>query len=112
MWTMRDGGKLSICSLQNIASPGFMPREALVVETEAFFSYREIGVTRYYAALGANQRIDLLVRAWVTALEPGWRYVVIDGVQHRITLAQPVGDAIDLTLERLEDFYDLVAEQT
>lgn len=108
---MRDGGILKICSLQNIAEPGFMPREALVVEADAFFGYRQIGVTRLYAALGANQRIDLLVRAYVTALGDGWKYVVIDDVQYRIDLAQPVGDAIDLTLIRLEDFYD-VTEQT
>lgn len=108
---MRDGGKLSICSLQNVAEPGFMPREALVVETEAFFSYREIGVTRMYAALGANRQIDLLVRAWATSLDRDWKFVIIDGEQFRIDAAQPVGDAVDLTLVRLEDFYD-VAEQT
>ena len=107
---MRDGGILKICSLQNLADAGFMPKEALVEETEAFFSYRQIGVTRLYAALGANQRIDLLVRVWVTALKDGWKYVVIDDIQYRIDLAQPVGDAIDLTLIRLEDFFD-VAEQ-
>lgn len=89
-----------------------MPKEALVEEADAFFGYRQIGVNRFYAALGANQRIDLLVRVFVTALEDGWKYVVIDGKQFRIEVAQPVGDAIDLTLQRLEDFYDLIAEQT
>ena len=89
-----------------------MPREALVEKAGAFFSYREIGVTRLYAALGANRQIDLLVRAWVTSLDETWKYVVIDGQQFRIDAAQPVGDAVDLTLIRLEDFYDLVAEQT
>ena len=109
---MREGGKLSICSLQNVAQPGFMPREALVEEASAFFSYREIGVTRAYAALGANQRIDLLVRAWVTSLKPGWKYVVIGDDQFRIDLAQPTGDAVDLTLVRLEDFYDVATAET
>lgn len=108
---MRDGGKLSICSLQNVAEPGFMPREALVIEAEAFFSYREIGVTRMYAALGANRQIDLLVRAWNTSIDREWKFVVIDGEQFRIDAAQPTGDAVDLTLVRLEDFYD-VAGQT
>jgi len=107
---MRDGGKLTICALQNVAEPGFMPREALVDMTEAFFSYREIGVTRMYAALGANHQIDLLVRAWVTDLDPGWQYVIIDGTQYRIDVAQTVGDAVDLTLIRLEEKYDRFAE--
>ena len=87
-----------------------MPREALVDQTEAFFSYREIGVTRMYAALGANHQIDLLVRAWVTDLDPGWQYVVIDDTQYRIDVAQTVGDADDLTLIRLEEKYDRFAE--
>lgn len=103
---MRDGGKLTICALQNVAESGFMPREALVDQTEAFFSYREVGVTRMYAALGANHRIDLLVRAWVTDLDPDWQYVIIDDTQYRIDVAQTVGDAVDLTLIRLEEKYD------
>lgn len=109
---MREGGKLSICSLQNVAQPGFMPEEALVIKASAFFSYREIGVTRMYAALGANKQIDLLVRAWVTSLKPDWRYVVIDKQQFRIDAAQPAGDAVDLTLVRLEDFYDVATAET
>lgn len=107
---MRDGGKLTICALQNVAEPGFMPREALVDMTEAFFSYREIGVTRMYAALGANHQIDLLVRAWVTDLDPSWQYVIIDENQYRIDVVQTVGDAVDLTLIRLEEKYDRFTE--
>ena len=87
-----------------------MPREALVDQTEAFFSYREIGVTLMYAALGANHRIDLLVRAWVTDLDPDWQYVIIDDTQYRIDVAQTVRDAVDLTLIRLEEKYDRFAE--
>lgn len=87
-----------------------MPREALVDKAEAFFSYRDVGVTRMYAALGANHRIDLLVRAWVTDLDPGWQYVIIDGTQYRIDVSQTVGDAVDLTLIRLEEKYDRITE--
>lgn len=87
-----------------------MPSQKLVEQATAFFSYRTIGVTRIYAALGANHQIDLLVRCWNTELEPDWNYVIIDDIQYRIDIAQPVDDAVDLTLIRLEEFYDLVAE--
>lgn len=107
---MRDGGKLTLCSLENIAEDGFMPREALVDKAEAFFSFRDVGVTRLYAALGANHRIDLLVRAWVTDLDPEWQYVVLNDEQFRIDVSQTVGDAVDLTLIRLEEKYDRFAE--
>lgn len=107
---MRDGGILTICSLEERGEKGFMPSEVLVEQATAFFSYRTIGVTRMYAALGANRQIDLLVRCWNTALDPAWEYVIIDGSQYRIDIAQPVDDAVDLTLIRLEEFYDLITE--
>lgn len=87
-----------------------MPKEVLVEQTTSFFSYRTIGVNRMYAALGANRQIDLLVRCWNTQLDPTWEYVVIDGSQYRIDIAQPQDDAVDLTLIRLEEFYDLITE--
>lgn len=109
MIEMRDGGILTICQLEQVQTPGFMPSEALVEVTTAFFSYRTIGVNRYYAAVGANQRIDLLVRCWNTELPENAKFVVIDDVQYRIDLAQPVEDAVDLTLVRLEEFYDVTS---
>lgn len=111
---MREGGLLTIYSLQNIAQKGFMPTEKLVSEGAAYFSYRTIGVTRMYAALGANREIEVLVRCWNTELPQEGKYVTLDGsdVQYRIDIAQPIvdEDAVDLTLVRLEDFFDVAAE--
>lgn len=107
---MREGGILSICSLEQVGEKGFMPKDALVEQATAFFEYRTIGVNRMYAAMGANRQIDLLTRCFNTSLEPGWEYVVIDGTQFRIDAAQPHDDAVDLSLVRLEEFYDLATE--
>lgn len=107
---MRDGGILTICSLEERGEKGFMPKAVLVEQATAFFSFRTIGVTRMYAAIGANRRIDLLVRCWNTSLDPEWNYVILDGVQFRIDTAQPMDDAVDLTLVKLEEFYDLFTE--
>ena len=109
---MRDGGILTIYSLSDVRENGFMPHEKLVSEGTAFFSYRTIGVTRLYAALGANRDIEKLVRCWNTDLPEEGKYVIIDGVQYRIDVAQAIvdEDAVDLTLVRLEDFYDVTAE--
>lgn len=106
---MREG-VLKVCALEEVGEKGFMPAEKLVVKAEAYFAYRTIGVTRLYAALGANRQIDLLVRCWNTTLDPEWRYVIIDDIQYRIDIAQPQADAVDLTLIRLEEFYDLATE--
>lgn len=109
---MRDGGILTIYSLQNTADAGFMPTEQLVSEGTAFFSYMTIGVNRMYAALGANRDIEKLVRCWNTELPEEGKYVIIDNVQYRIDTSQAIvdEDAVDLTLVRLEDFYDVASE--
>lgn len=109
---MRDGGILTIYSLSDVRENGFMPQEKLVSEGTAFFSYRTIGVNRLYAALGANREIEKLVRCWNTNVPEAGKYVIIDDVQYRIDVSQSVvdEDAVDLTLVRLEDFYDVAAE--
>ena len=73
------------------------------------------GVTRRYAALGANRNYDYVVRAHnCLGLPDGVKYAVLeDGDQYRIDNAELIfdSDATDLTLVRLEDFYD-VADET
>lgn len=108
---MRDGGIVTLYSLQNTADAGFMPVERLVAQGTAYYSYSTAGITRIYAALGANKRIDMVIRCHnMTALPDGVKYAIPeDGNQYRIDPAQPIydEDAIDLTLVRLEDFYDV-----
>lgn len=91
-----------------------MPVEQLVSTGTAYYSRRNVGVTRLYAALGANRQIDLLARAHNTPEIPGGaQYVILeDDLQYRIDTAQilPDLDAIDLTLVRLEEFYDVAEE--
>lgn len=105
---------MTLYALENIAEPGFMPVEKLVEKGTAFYSYSTAGITRIYAAMGANREFDLVIRCWnMTELPDGVRYAIPeDGKQYRIDPAQPIydADAIDLTLVRLEDFYDVVAE--
>ena len=111
---MRDGGLVTLYALENIAEPGFMPVEKLVQKGTAYYSYSTAGITRIYAAMGANRQFDLVIRCWnMTELPEGVKYAIPeDGKQYRIDPAQPIydADAIDLTLVRLEDYYDVLAE--
>lgn len=108
---MRDAGILTIYRLTNVAQPGLMPAEKLVKICEAYYDERTVGVTRAYSALSANQKIDKLVRVYNTALSVDAEYCILeDGEQYRITLKQLQGDNIDLTLERLEDYFDVITE--
>lgn len=98
-----------------------MPVERLVLITTAYYRKRTVGYNRIYAAMGANQSIDMLVRVFNTsAPEYPDLYVVFDVVennttvqkQYRVATVQEIVDecAIDLTLERFEGNYNVVSE--
>lgn len=112
--TMDKEGILSICELGNIAAPGAMPVEALQVMKQAYYTKRTVGYNRIYAAMGAGQRVDMVVRCHNT-LPPDYGkqlYAVFeDGTQFRVSAIQEIveRDAVDLTLTRLEDLYDVIA---
>ena len=115
---MRDDGILTFYELTNVADAGRMPVEKLVSVGTAYYGRRTVGVTRLYAARGANASVDVLARCYNTPTVPkGTKramFVILeDGCQYRIDAVQeqPDLDAVDLTLVRLEDFYD-VADET
>ena len=114
MILMRDGGIVGIYTLTNTAEPGFKPLEKLEKVAEFFFAFRTGGVTRRYAAKGANAEYDFVIRCLNTVeLPTGAEYAVLeDGRQFRIDVAEPLfdEDALDLTLVRLEDYYDVPTE--
>lgn len=109
---MDEVGILTICSLQNIAISGKMPTEKLVEIDTAYYQMRQAGVTRIYQALGADRRFDLLVRCFNTTVPREGLYVVIDDEQYRIDICQRIigKDAVDLTLVKIEEYYDVISE--
>ena len=108
-------GILYICKLENTAAPGFMPVDKLVPIVSAYYRKRTVGYNRMYAALGADQQIDLLLRCFHTpTLAVNAEYCIPeDGNQYRITLKQKIdADTYDLTVVRLEDNYDVQTSDT
>ena len=114
---MREGGIIRLYTLEDVAENGLMPSEKLVFKVEYYYSKVVTGVTRRYAALGADRNYSAVVRCWnydPDAVE-GVKYAKTeDGTQYRIDIAEPVydSDALDLTLVRLEEFYDVADETT
>lgn len=109
---MIDSGMLSVCKLETVSKPGAMPAEKLVVMEQDYYSERTVGYNRYYAALGANQNISMMVRLFGAKIPDGARYVVLeDGRQYRISYMQKIveKDCTDLTLSRLEENYDVIS---
>ena len=110
-------GLLTLFKLENISEKGLMPCEKLVKQTDEYFGLRMISYSRQYAALGANSRVDNLVRIWRNDQVEVNDYAVIDDKQYRIDFVQHLLDeddleVTDLTLVRLDDHYDVADEAT
>lgn len=111
-----DSGTLYLCELNNMADDGDMPSEKLTRVARHWYQERMIGMSRQYLAKGVNEQIDMLVRIHHDRTAKIGMYVVLgNGDQFRITnITMIVGDDglryTDLTLMRLEDFYDVADE--
>ena len=110
-----DSGKLTVCTLKNTAKKGDMPKNRLEKGNWHFYKERTIGYNRQYAAMGVNQRIDMLARIWQDRTIRADMYALIEDEQYRITVVQHLLNednlpVTDLTLERLDDLYDVASE--
>ena len=108
-----DSGVLYVCNLSDTAEAGMMPVQRLVRVNKYWYGERTVGYTRFYTALGANEQIDLLVRIPQDRRIRIGQYAELgNGEQYRITyVSNGVDDSsnrwTDLTLRRLEEFYDV-----
>lgn len=110
---MRDAGILTLCTLTSTAADGNYPAEKLVSVGTAFYAEKTVGYNRIYAARGANEQIDMVVRCYNTDVPYSAKYAVLEGGdQYQISVKQKIvdEDATDLTLVRVENYYDVASE--
>ena len=105
-------GLLRICMLFNTATAGHKPVEQLELLGTAYYEQRRAGITRIYAAMGADRQFDMIVRCFNTDVPREGLYVIIEGEQFRIDICQKIigQDAVDLTLVKVENYYDVKPE--
>ena len=108
-----NDGVANIYTVCNIAESGEMPKDGLTLKIGALrYKERTVGMSRYWVAMQAQARIDLVLRT------PQLRSVSlhdvvtpIDGEQYRIVQIQYPEDmeppVMDLSLQRLEVAYDI-----
>lgn len=121
---MFDGGLANIYKIGNASAAGDTPKEGLTFYQSFYFEEKTIGMTRAYAAMQADSKIDRLISIWQDRLVTDQCVcVVLDGsqfddgievgVQYRIVRAEHKtnNDGLrisDLTLERLDGgLYDV-----
>lgn len=107
-----NDGVANIYSVGNIAPPGGMPKDGLKLKVGCLrYKERTVGMSRYWAAMQTQARIDLVLRM------PQLRNVSlhdvvipVDGEQYKIVQIQyPEGvdpPVMDLSLQRLEVAYE------
>ena len=109
-----DTGIVILCKLKDTNEvAGGKPAMYLIPVEWLFYAERAIGYGRQYAAFGANQQVDLLIRTWRTdAAEIGMYAVTEDKEQLRSDNVQHLLDEdglkiTDLTLRGLDKLYDV-----
>ena len=109
-----DSGMVEILEIHEELAPGCMPKQIIRPLFEpCFFGDLQIGYKRQYAAKGAEQQIDRLIRIWQErGITIGMVAMLDDGQQYRIDLVQHLPDeegepVTHLTLSRLGVLYDV-----
>lgn len=111
-----DDGIVRIFTITNAAEAGKKPKPVLSGEPQRHcFGYGELGITRYYTALQADQRIDdvLSIPDWWWIDTDSQVAVKEDDSQYRIRMVQRTHDEeglqiTRLTLERIGEEYAVV----
>jgi hypothetical protein len=108
---MDEQGLLTIYALENVAPKGLKPSQKLVQKDTAYYSERQIGVTRLYAVRGANAQIDALLRCYNTDIVKGMVVIPEDGNQYQVDECQKVigKDCVDFGIPRIKTASAIIA---
>lgn len=110
-----DDGIVYLCTLSDVSKPGLKPKEVLTKVARHYFEQRTVTFRRQYAAKGANEQIDMLIRIHYDPKARIGTYAVLgNGEQYRIDDTSVGYDSdsrlrySELTLSRMEDYYDVL----
>lgn len=107
-----DSGTVDVYQVTETSTQGLMPIKATSKIAESYFGDRVIGYGRQYAAAGASQRIDRLIRVeYLPEIRAGMIARIRSDAEYRIDMVQHLTDerglmCTDLTLARLDGLYD------
>lgn len=107
-------GLVSIYKVENVALPGDMPSEGLILKNSLRYHERTVGMSRYFAAMQNSIKVDSVIRCpEVRGLSEKATDILvaipIDGYQYKVIQIQYIEDAVpasmDLSLERVGSDY-------
>ena len=107
-------GVVSIYKVGDVALPGDMPVEGLVLKQSLRYKERTVGMGRFYSAMQNNIKVDSVIRCpEVRGLSEKNTdilvAILIDDQQYKVMQIQYIEDAqpasMDLTLEKIGESY-------
>lgn len=109
-----DDGLIRIYDVKNLSEPGEISRKGLVYFESFSFGEETLGITRFYEAMRADQKIERVVRIYRDdRINTNQVAVMEDDTQYQIQMVQSAkdDDGIDikkLSLERISDPYEII----
>ena len=109
-----NDGVVSVYKVGDVALPGDMPRDGLVLQQTLRYKERTVGLNRFYQALQNNIKVDFVircpeVRGLSTKNTDIMVAILINGQQYKVMQIQYIEDAqppsMDMTLERVGEDY-------
>ena len=106
-----NDGICNIFEVANIAEPGEMPRNGLKEKVLLRYEERTVGVKRFWTAMQAHARIDVLIRTpQIRSVDIHDVVILANGEQYEIKQIQYPKDvmppSMDLSLTRLETKFE------
>lgn len=113
-----DSGTVYLCTLNDVSRPGEMAAETLAKVARHYFKEERISYRRQYAAKGANEQVDMVIRiVYEPKARIGMFAVLGNGDQYQIDSVSQIRDPdsrrkySELTLSRLENYYDVLESE-
>lgn len=105
-----NDGTVRLYKVSNVAPPGGKPKQALTQKCAMRYKERTVGLTRFYAALQANVRVQYVLRCQrLRDISTQDVAIPSDGKQYKIIQVQYPEDVfppvMDLTLEEVTAVY-------
>lgn len=107
-----SSGLVTIYTVENIAKPGYMPREGLLKKAVLRYEEMRMGINRYYSAKQNQVDIERVIRCpragGVSSQDVA---ITENGRQYRVDYVQSVlnvwPESVDITLARIDQVYEV-----
>ena len=107
-----NDGVAGIYKVGDIALPGDMPKEGLILQQTLRYKERTVGLNRFYAALQNSIKVDLVIRCQqIRSVSTQDVAILQNGQQYEIKQIQYPEDVdphvMDLSLEKVGEAYGI-----